>query len=147
MPRRYKSRSHDVQLRNDALAEHMSRGGQSLQCPVMSLWRSRLRRMNLEIPRVPPGDLKQAKTILARLTRLSDMGGYTDAEWANLARAKRTWTLRSKGLDARFNIIGNRRGRPNADEKRRIQIESRRIKVETPKETGISYLRKRRFDE
>jgi hypothetical protein len=64
--------------------------------------------------------LAHARRMLDRIVTLSDKGGWTTSERVMLWRAKQIWQRRVDGKDARYLVVGNRRGRLTAGQAARI---------------------------
>jgi hypothetical protein len=79
-----------------------------------------------ENPDLHPGDTKSASEVVERIRAALRRGGWTRAESRRLKRMRVKWERRAKGTDARFNVVGNRRGGLTTDEERRI-AENRRF--------------------
>ena len=59
-------------------------------------------------PKCLPSDLVTARAYLTRIEQACEVGGWTRSEWARLKRLRSKWRARAGGLDARFNIVGNK---------------------------------------
>lgn len=61
-------------------------------------------------PNIKSGDTQAAGLYLTRVQSAIDKGGWTRGEWTRLYKLRNKWKARASGEDARFNIVGNRRG-------------------------------------
>lgn len=58
-----------------------------------------------------PGDRLGARRVLHGLRKLRLAGGWSRGERANLKAMERLWERRAAGLDAWYNVVGNRGNR------------------------------------
>jgi hypothetical protein len=77
-------------------------------------WHAAYREMIGERPELGPGDVDGARLyhsrIVAAIEKGESDGCWTDSETCRLKRMELKWRRRAEGLDARFQILGNRNG-------------------------------------
>lgn len=82
-------------------------------------------------PDVKYGDRKAAKAYLDQINAAIDRGGWTSSEAAGLYEARRVWKARAAGMDARYNLVGNRQGGLTAAEARIVRQEQIILDMQT----------------
>lgn len=78
-------------------------------------------------PACGPDDQDTARHYMRRLYALIEQGGWPTSTRARLHRLHAKWYRRAEGLDARFVVVGNRKGALTRQERVQVQrIKERR---------------------
>lgn len=73
-------------------------------------------------PKCGSGDVRSAKIFLDKILAAIDEGGWSSSEFSRLYRLRDKWQARASGLNARFMVVGNKSGTPQAPERAHIKI-------------------------
>lgn len=85
-------------------------------------WRAAFRSVTGNAPKCAPGDRLAAYRYWQKLVAAIRMGQWTAGEHGQLYRQARVWQARAQGLDARFEVVGTRPGRPAPEDRGRIEM-------------------------
>ena len=81
-------------------------------------------------PIVATGSREEAEAMALRIEYVLQEGeGYTRAERRRLWAMHRKWVKRARGVDARYEVVGNRQGGLNGGERSRVSLRSLAIKM------------------
>lgn len=61
-----------------------------------------------------------AVRMVERITKLMDRGGWTTSERTMLCGARQKWRARADGKDARYRVVGTKRGRLSRDQQAQV---------------------------
>lgn len=101
-------------------------------------FRSGYRHIVGDAPMCGPRDLLAAKAFLAKIERALDEATFSESEGGyglskternRLKRMQEQWGRRARGDDPRFNVVGNRGGRVDADDENRMMWERKMIRI------------------
>lgn len=125
-------------LRSQVVADRQDRESLSISpADYGTRWRAAFRAMTGEAPECGPGEHAKARLYWLRLREAIRIGHWSPSEWSNLYRQERVWRERAAGRDARFEVMGTRKGR--ADPEQRKMIGTMAIMVQMQKMAkGIS---------
>lgn len=108
-------------LRSIIRAEQDERAGKGIvPADYGTKWRATFRAITGDAPVCAPGDRTRARVYWNKLKLAIQKGEWTPGEWGQLHSAERLWRRRWQGKDARFEVMGTRRGRPSSEDRAQI---------------------------